>query len=123
MIKSIIFCTLYAMLNVSGAAIIKWKLANKSLSKLSDWFDFLFQIPVILAFGIIFFSALVMFKALSTGNFSLTIPLATGINFMFTIIVGYFLFKDTINTQTILGFLLIIAGIIIISLNQGQHAK
>ena len=31
MIKAIFFCSLYALLNVSGAAIIKWKLERKSI--------------------------------------------------------------------------------------------
>ncbi len=115
------YCCLYALLNVSGAAIIKYNLKGRTLSGIGDWINFLFHIPVLLAFFLIFLSALTMFKALSAGEFSSAVPIATGINFGLTLLAGYFLFKDHINVQTIIGFLLIIAGIIIISLN--QYAK
>lgn len=112
-----IYCGLYALLNVSGAALIKDCLKNTVLTDFKDWISFLFQSKVILGLVIIFASALIMFKALSVGRFSSVIPIATGINFVLTVLIGYFFFKDVINNQIILGFLLIILGIIIISLN------
>src|SRR6478609_1561229 len=93
----LLFCTLYAILNVAGASIIKWNLKTKQLSVFSDWVQFLLQPSVLLAFSLIFFSALSMFKALSNGNFSSTVPIATGINFIFTIAIGSLLFKEIIN--------------------------
>lgn len=122
-VSLLLYCILYAILNVAGAAIIKHHLVGKALLSFSDWLKFLLQVPVILAFFLIFLSALTMFKALSAGNFSATIPIATGINFTLTVLAGYFLFKDHIGIQTIFGFILIISGIFIISLNQIDHAK
>ena len=122
MIRSIFFCFLYALFNVSGAAIIKWKLKGRVLNELSQWMNFLFEIPVIAAFALIFISALVMFKALSGGQFTFIIPVATGVNFILTVIAGYFIFKDQINFISFMGFALILSGIILLSLNNMHHA-
>ena len=123
MIQTVFYCIVYALLNVSGAAMIKLKLKGRVLSNLYEWIQFLFNAQVILAFIFIFLSALVMFKALSTGSFSFTVPIATGINFILTVIAGYFLFKDQLNFTSFLGFTLILSGIILLSLNQQQNAQ
>ena len=121
--KAVLFCFLYALLNVSGAAIIKWKLKGRALSSFNDWFQFLLNVQVIGAFVIIFVSALVMFKALSTANFTFVIPVSAGINFILTIFAGYFIFKDQLNMASFIGFTLIISGIILLSLNNANHAQ
>jgi multidrug transporter EmrE-like cation transporter len=123
MIKAIIFCFFYAVLNVSGAALIKWKLKGKVLNEFSDWFNFLLNIQVIAAFALIFVSALVMFKALSTADFSFVIPVSAGINFVLTLIAGYYIFKDKINFVSYIGFTLILSGIILLSINNARHAQ
>jgi multidrug transporter EmrE-like cation transporter len=123
MIKAVLFCFLYALLNVSGAAIIKWKLKGRTLSSFSDWFHFLLNVQVIGAFVVIFVSALVMFKALSTANFTFVIPVSAGINFILTVIAGYFIFKDQLGMASFVGFTLIISGIILLSINNAQHAQ
>src|SRR5688572_22792880 len=97
MTKAVLFCLLYAMLNVAGAAIIKFRLKGKVLTSMNEWISFLFTPQVIGAFVLIFVSALVMFKALSAANFTFVIPISAGINFILTIVVGYFLFKDNLN--------------------------
>ncbi|MFO0911538.1 MAG: EamA family transporter [Pirellulales bacterium] len=116
------FCFLYALLNVSGAAMIKWKLRGRSLVSLDDWIRLLMDVQVIGAFALIFVSALVMFKALSTGNFTFVIPVATGINFVLTVLAGYYLFKDQLNVLSFVGFGLIISGIILLGVNNA-HVK
>ena len=123
MARAILFCLFYAILNVSGAAIIKWKLKGRQLDQWNDWFTFLFQLPVLSAFSIIFASALVLFKALSSGQFSFIAPVAVGINFILTVLVGHWIFKDTVNLISLLGFTLILTGIILLSTNSVQYAK
>jgi len=123
MARAILFCLFYAILNVSGAAIIKWKLKGRQLDQWNDWFTFLFQLPVLSAFSIIFASALVLFKALSSGQFSFIVPVAVGINFILTVLVGHWIFKDTVNLISLLGFTLILTGIILLSTNSVQYAK
>lgn len=123
MIKAVLFCFLYALLNVSGAAIIKWKLKGRSLGSFNDWLNFLMNVQVIGAFVVIFVSALVMFKALSTANFTFVIPVSAGINFILTVIAGYYIFKDQLSVISFVGFTLIISGIILLSINNAQHAQ
>jgi multidrug transporter EmrE-like cation transporter len=123
MIKAILYCSLYAILNVSGAALIKLKLRGYTLNGIKDWISFLANMQVIIAFFLIFASALLMFKALASAEFSFTIPVATGINFVLTIIAGYFIFKDELSFLSFIGFGLILSGIVLLSLNNMHHAN
>lgn len=111
------FCFVYALFNVAGSAIIKLQLKGLKLAGLKDWFNFLLDFKVIAAFALIFLSALVMFKALSTGQFSFVIPVATGINFVLTLIVGTLVFKDTLNLVSFAGLTLILSGIFLLAFN------
>ncbi len=122
MIRSLSLCFLYAVLNVTGAAIIKWRLKGRTLSELNDWIKFIFDFQTIGALFIVFLSALVLFKALSTNEFTFIIPVVTGINFVLTIIAGYYIFKDQLNYLSFIGFALIVSGIVILSLNNTKHA-
>jgi multidrug transporter EmrE-like cation transporter len=122
MMKAVLYCALYALLNVSGAAIIKLNLKGKVLTNLNQWLGILFNIQVIGAFALIFVSMLVMFKALSAANFTFVIPVSAGINFVLTIVAGYFIFKDQMSFISFIGFALIISGILLLSLNSTQHA-
>ena len=123
MMKAVLYCALYALLNVSGAAIIKWKLKGKVLSSFNDWMNLLLNVQVIAAFALIFCSMLVIFKALSTANFTFVIPVSAGINFVLTVVAGYFIFKDHMNLVSYVGFTLIISGIILLSINNAQHVQ
>ncbi|HSI70566.1 MAG TPA: hypothetical protein VK941_10055 [Gillisia sp.] len=122
MTRTILYILLYAAFNVSGAALIKWQLKGKSLETLQEWLKLVLNLTFFAAFLLIILSALAFFKALSTNSFSIIIPIATGINFIMTIVVGYYLFQDKLNILSYVGFLLIISGIIVLSLNNQAHA-
>lgn len=122
MTKTLLYILLYAAFNVSGAALIKWQLKGKSLETLNEWLKLMLNITFIVAFLLIILSALAFFKALSTNNFSIIIPIATGVNFILTIAVGYYLFQDKLSLLSFIGFILIIGGIILLSLNNQSHA-
>ena len=115
-IKIILACSLYAVMNTAGAAIIKNELKTHTLNSFKEYALFLFNFKVIGAFFIILLSALMMFKALSLGKFSLISPIATGINFFITVMIGYFIFKETLTIYHWLGLCLILLGIVVISL-------
>lgn len=117
MFKTIFFSLMYALFNVSGAALIKSELKNRLLTNAQDYIDLLFKLKVIAGFAIIFLSALIFFKALSLAKFSVVMPIAIGINFGLTILFGYFLFSEKITFFTFLGLALILGGIIIIGMN------
>ena len=122
MTKTILYILLYAAFNVSGAALIKWQLQGRSLESINEWLKLMVNIPFMAAFLLIVLSALAFFKALSTNSFSLIIPIATGINFILTIGVGYYLFQDRLSILSFVGFILIISGIILLSLTNQAHA-
>ena len=122
MMKAVLYCALYALLNVSGAAIIKYNLKGKVLTSVSQWINILLNVQVIAAFALIFVSMLVIFKALSSANFTFVIPVSAGINFILTIIAGYYIFKDQLSLASFVGFTLIITGILLLSINSTQHA-
>ena len=122
MLKSILYILLYAAFNVSGAALIKWQLKGKTLTTLGEWLGFIFNFYFVVAFIMIILSALSLFKALSTNNFSLIIPIANGINFDLTVMLGYYLFQDKLSFMSFVGFVLIIGGIVVLSLNTHAHA-
>ena len=115
-VKIVFFSTLYALFNVIGAGMIKQELRTYTLDSISHYFYFLFKIKVMISFAIILASALMMFKAISLGNFSFISPIATGINFFLTISIGYFIFKDNITILQVFGLILIFCGILCISI-------
>lgn len=120
--RTIIYIFFYAILNVSGAALIKWQLKERRLENFGEWLKFIMNEKFIAAFFLITLSAFAFFKALSTNSFSMIIPIATGVNFMLTIGVGYYLFQDKLNILSYIGFILIIGGIIVLSLNNQSYA-
>lgn len=122
MTKAVLYCALYALLNVSGAAIIKWNLKGKVLTSFNQWISLLLNVQVIAAFALIFVSMLVIFKALSSANFTFVIPVSAGINFILTVVAGYYVFKDHLSMASFIGFALIISGILLLSINNTQHA-
>lgn len=114
-----LMCGLYALFNVSGAALIKSTLPHYRLDSVKGYVQFLLTWQVICGFAIILVSALVMFKALSLGKFSYVIPVATGINFSFTILLGVWVFHDQLTWLSWIGLALILGGILLMSLKIG----
>lgn len=115
-LQVVLLCCLYAVLNVLGASIIKKELQYCSLEKVEDYFYFLLRLKVILAFFIILLSALTIFKALSLTKFSIVTPIATSVNFVLTVSVGYFYFHDNLTWKHFVGLILILAGVTLIGL-------
>ncbi len=107
---------LYAALNVSGAALIKLELKTAQLTSWLSYVQFLFRWRVMAGFAVVFISAIVLIKALSMAKISLVNPIATGINFVFTLAVGYFLFQERITWMHYAGLMLILSGILLISM-------
>lgn len=117
-VQLFLYSLLYAILNVSGAAIIKSEIKLiGNLSSIDDYLKLIIKWRVILGFIIIFASALILFKALSIFDFSKIIPLSIGINFLLTAILGVFIFDEIINFYSSVGMLIIIIGIVVLTLN------
>ena len=56
-----------------------------------------------------------IFKALEIGKFTYVLPVSVGINFTFAVIVGYFIFNDTLSFISLLGIGFIFFGVILMS--------
>ena len=119
---TILYTFLYAACNVCGATMIKLQLKQVKLAIWQEWISFMFNIQFVIGASFIVFSALALFKALSGSPFSFVIPLATGMNFLMTVAVGYFLFNDRLSIASYIGFVLIMAGVFLISLNSQSQA-
>ena len=115
-IQSLFYSIIYAFLNVAGASTIKYSIQDFQLNSPRDYINLLLMPKVLLGLSVIFLSALVMFKALSLGKFSLVGPVATGINFLFTILVGLLFFKEKLSIQMYVGLLMILGGISLMSI-------
>lgn len=111
----IVLSTVYALLSVLGASLIKSKVQGYSLHQATDYFRLVFEWKVMIGLGIIFIASLVLFKALSIGQFSQIIPLSTAINFVCTTLIGWLVFSEKIGVQQIIGTFVILVGIIILS--------
>lgn len=114
----IVYCAFYALLNVAGATLIKMELPNHHLAAARDYVSLLFTPRVLIGFGIIFISALTLIKALSMQRFSYVVPVSNGLNFLVTVLVGIYIFRDTVNLTFLFGLFLILSGIIITSLSR-----
>ena len=113
-----IYSFAYAFCNVVGAALIKSEINSKlSLNSISDYFNLLFNLKVIVGFVVVFGSALILFKGLSLFDFSKIIPLSIGINFILTSILGVVIFKEIITIYGVVGMGIILLGIIILNFN------
>lgn len=114
-LRLILVCGLYACMNVTGAAIIKRQIAKQTLNSARDFITLLLTPSVMLGFVFVFASALVVFKALSMGRISFVIPVANGINFVLTFIIGLWLFGERLRAASVFGMAMILGGIFVMS--------
>ncbi|MCC6600114.1 MAG: hypothetical protein IT223_05520 [Crocinitomicaceae bacterium] len=105
----------YASMSVLGATLIKSRVTGYGLHQPSDYLRFLFEPRVISGMFVIFLSALVLFKALSVGDFNFVIPLSAAINFILTALIGTLVFNEKAGWTTIGGIALILGGIILLN--------
>ena len=105
------FSFLYAVFNVTGAAIIKNKLMLLDGITLKEFLIFLIDAKIVIAIFFIFISMFFSIKALSMNDFSSVIPVLTGINFLVTVLVGFLFFNDVLTLSGYVGILFIILGI------------
>lgn len=114
MVKIVIYAFLYAIFNVSGAVIMKSKLLTNKVETVHEFLIFLMDIKILGAIGLIFISMFFTIKAFSLGKMSEIIPILTGVNFVVTIIFGYFIFHNSISAIHYVGIFLIFCGIVLV---------
>ena len=117
----LLLCVLYAVLNVTGTALIKKSVIGYTLNGVAEYLSFLFQFPVVLGLALNFCSMLVVVKALSAEKFVYVFPVAIGINFGFTALAGHFVFNERLTPAALLGLVLIFSGVAVTSI--ANHAS
>ena len=111
----IALCLSYAILNVSGTALIKNAVVGSDLNSIRSYIYTLFELKVMTGILLNFSSMLIMMKALSLEKFTYVFPVAIGINFAITVIIGYIVFGEEVDINLLFGLLFIMAGIILMS--------
>lgn len=114
----IAYSFVYALFNVAGAAFVKSQIQGGAhvFNGFGDYLDFLFKWKTILGLGLVFLSALILFKALSLYEFTRVVPLSIGINFILTAALGYFWFHESLQLMKLSGMGLILTGSILIAI-------
>jgi uncharacterized membrane protein len=115
---TIVLCIVYATLSAIGASLIKSAIAGKSLDNAHNYFFFLLSARVVAGFLLIFIGALVFIKALSLSKFSLVVPIAVGINFVLTVMLGYYQFGEKLSSTSYFGITMILSGILLMGLRR-----
>lgn len=85
---------------------------SQILWKISEVKNITFIIIGMLIYGLASFIMIIAFKY---GDLSVLHPLLT-LNYVFAIVLGYFLFKETITTYSIMGVITIVTGVILINI-------
>ncbi|BCA94971.1 hypothetical protein TUM19329_13320 [Legionella antarctica] len=116
----IFFSGMYAVLNSIAALIVKNKLLTHKINQFQDFIIFLFDPWIAGAFVLILFSMFFSMKALSLSDFSFVIPITVSINFILTILIGVFFFKDEFSSASYLGVILIFIGISLLAKSYGR---
>ena len=111
----LLLCVVYAILNASGTALIKSTATEYNLINLSSYINILLDIRIVAGIALNFSSMLIIIKALSMERFTYVFPVAIGINFVVTIIIGYVVFGERLDIEMLSGILLILLGIFIMS--------
>ena len=105
-------------MSVLGATLIKSRVNGYGLNQAGDYLRFLFEPKVLTGMFVIFLSALILFKALSVGDFNFVIPLSAAVNFILTAIIGTFFFQEKAGWTTFGGIALILGGIILLNIRK-----
>ena len=106
---------IYIFFTTSGITFMK--LGGDSLKLgLKDGFSFSMGWKTFLGFLFYLVSFLLWQRLLVKYDLSIMVPIVTGIVQIIILIIGHFVFKESISIVSLIGALLIIAGIIIMAL-------
>lgn len=112
----LLFCFVYAVCSITGVTLIKLELPLHSLNDIKNYLFFLFSWRVILGFIILGVASIIQIKILSVWRISQAVPISTAMYFSLVVIIGIILFGDKLNLFSMIGLILILAGIIFMSL-------
>lgn len=109
MIKAVVICSIYILLTLVGMSLIKY--ANQTYFKNSIMVFGISVSPIlILGFFLYGLSFLTFTLFVSRLQISIAIPVVSGIYCGLTVIVGHFVFNETISLGQLAGIIIVIFG-------------
>lgn len=111
---------LTVILTVYGQVVLKWRLNQLDdlpgpfVDKIGFLLRSLFDPFIFSSFFSAFVASLAWMAALKEFELSKAYPFMS-LSFVFVLIISYWLFKETVSTEKIIGSILIILGVIILS--------
>ena len=116
MIK-IISIIIYLLLSVGGLVLVKLGSSNINIAIQNGTFNFSMGIKALLGF-IAYIGSFIIYTFYIIKNFDLSyiFPIITGITQILVIVAGVFIFKEQINTFSIIGIGLIILGVVLLNI-------
>jgi len=106
----------YIFFTTSGITFMK--LGGDSLKlSLSDGFNLSMGWKTLIGFLLYIISFLLWQKLLVKYDLSILVPIITGIVQIIILIIGHFIFKESISVMSLIGVLLIIAGIVLMTIS------
>jgi uncharacterized membrane protein len=115
-----LYIFLTVALTVYGQIVLKWRLNQSAelpaslLDKLMFLLRSLFDPYIFSSFFSAFLASLAWMAALKQFELSKAYPFMS-LSFVCVLILSYWLFKETVSTQKIIGTILIVVGIIVVS--------
>ncbi|WP_255668520.1 DMT family transporter [Brevibacillus daliensis] len=101
------------------AIAIASEIFGTSMLKASDGFTKLYpSIGTVLAFGVAFYSLSLSLQQIPLG---IAYAIWSGVGTAVTAIIGIVIWKETASVSTVMGILLIIAGVVVINLKGTAH--
>ena len=106
----------YIFFTTSGITFMK--LGGDSLKLgFSDGFSFSMGWKTFIGFLLYIISFLLWQKLLVKYDLSILVPIITGIVQIIILIIGHFVFKESLNLMSLIGVFLIIAGIVLMTMS------
>lgn len=113
----VLLTIIYLLLTTGGMVLMKLG-GNSLVLSFKNGFMFKMGYLTMLGFIVYLLSFILWQRLLVAFDLSYIVPITTGISQIIILIVGYFIFKESINVFNIIGVLLIISGIMLVVLKK-----
>ena len=111
--EEIVWWYILVAISVLACSSSQLLLKNSALEKHNSWFLSLFNLRVIIAYGIFFCSIPINILAMKHGVKLKDIPILESLGYIFVPILSFFFIHEKISIRIILSMVLIITGIFI----------
>ncbi|WP_315072883.1 EamA family transporter [uncultured Clostridium sp.] len=113
---TVICLILYLVFSVSGLILMKTGSSDTSISLIQDKIIFDLKFQILIGAICYFISFALWIYILKSFNLNYIFPIVTGLGYILIMISSFFILKENITTQQIIGAVIILAGIILMNL-------